>query len=1050
MRLLLLLPILALGCKDTPVTEPTDTGPMLPSDYPTDPVEPADCAAYEYRGQTYDCETNVDFCDNSPENLTARLACCECEPSLCLAPPDCPPPDPGDPPVITPPPPPPTPVQQTSCMTCHNGAQQGAQLYSGPGLNNPHYFGSAAYISCTGCHGGNGEPGNTREQAHVPSPPTFTTDQQLINNQVAYFNFLTRTGVDKFPDWTVDGNTYSGIDWLQFMNPGDTRVVAEGRGCGTGSCHGDEHGAWVLKYPINTEVGFYSATNFTAGVSNALGYTQYGDTAGDYAFRAVEDPDFAANGGYDDGRVPELLEYPEYGVYGAVGGDNFFQNNNILAANLNNQVHDGQFANFEVNRIVDGSDLEHLVEQVIALTCGDCHLGSSGANNRYADFRSSGCSSCHMQYALDGQSNSQDPNVNRLEPANPDAIAAPERPHIDAHQIRNVAKFLPGGGFIRGVSDQACGGCHQGSNRTVLQYWGIRMDQNQDVVNGFQYPANPITFTTTQNDTRLYDPQVNNNTWNGRNFNQHLLEEDYDGDTLDDTPPDIHYEKGMGCVDCHGSFDMHGGTAGGPVMGIKSHQSQAMGVKCESCHGEMRREDGSSGYPATVACVDYDGQAAECPTDRFGNPLRNVTKVTQGGQEYFRLRSRVTGNLHWVPLTQDIVDGVNQKASPAGQGNLYSPNASYAMGRISQDGSIADGVGPKQTSTQFAAIGFSHEDVLDCNACHASWTNSCIGCHTKLFYNADPANFFFSNTTGERTVMNFDALFTYQSPVLRFLTVGTQGKVTQGQPGMKMFFQYQDIQGNFSDVFAFTDRSGFGNVPDDAGRNVFPALAHNKIAPHSTRGRVTGQYEGVASCQTCHNTVAGLADDFNNDGFTNQQDYEEFIARYLDHNDFADMNNPIDPNNADTDTMFEVLQQVIGLNTGNQLNHPIYVAMNAGLGTGLHLFDANGCPVNPLDANANRFFCEGNAPADNFDANNVAFDLDRTVERTGAENVSMSQPIQTIIDPNMRQGAIDATKSGPLGGLLIQDLTDINVGIVLDSWTDPDGNAQGDAANYIQ
>ncbi len=27
----------------------------------------------------------------------------------------------------------------------------------------------------------------------------------------------------------------------------------------------------------------------------------------------------------------------------------------------------------------------------------------------------------------------------------------------------------------------------------------------------------------------------------------------------DDTPPDVHYKAGMGCIDCHGSPDMHGG-----------------------------------------------------------------------------------------------------------------------------------------------------------------------------------------------------------------------------------------------------------------------------------------------------------------------------------------------------------------------------------------------------------------------------------------------------------------------------------------------------------
>ncbi len=1052
MRLLLpLLPILALGCdKDEPTepTGPTDSG-IPTEDTDPDPTDPPsvydDCSQYEFRDQIYDCENEVDFCDNSPENLTPRLACCECDPVYCLAPPDCPPPDPGDPPQPPPPPPPPPVQQQTACMSCHNGALDGEELYSGPGLSNPHYFGSAAYISCTSCHGGDGTPGNTKEQAHVPPPDGMTSDQSLINNQLAYFNFLTKTGVDKL-QWVANGQTYNGLDWLQFMNPGDTRVVAAGRGCGQGGCHGEEHGAWVEKYPLNTEVGFYSAPLYTSGSANALGYTQYWNTAGDYAFRAVSDPDFDAIGGYEDGRVPQLLEYPEYGVYGVAGGDNYYNNQNITAANLANQVHDGTFAGYAVNQVVSGSDLEHLIMTVTAQACGDCHLGSMGANNRYADFRSSGCTACHMEYTPNGRSRSTDPNVNRYEPANPDAIAAPERPHIDSHQIRNVAKFLPGGQFLRGISDKACAGCHQGSNRTVLQYWGIRLDQNQDVVRGFQYPANPVTFVTTQFDTRLFDPSVQNNTFNGRNFNQLLLEEDYDGDGLDDTPPDVHYEAGMGCIDCHGSFDMHGGTEGASVvLGIKSHQSQAMGITCESCHGDIDE------VPETVPCVDYDGNAAECPTDRFGNPLRNVTKVVQNGYEYFRLRSRVTGDYLWVPLTKDSVDAVSGKTHPVTGQPLYNPNASYAMGRINfQNPADEDGVGPMQTNPLFGADGFAHGDTMDCNSCHASWENSCIGCHLKVIYDADPANYFFSNTTGERIVMNFDAQFTYQSPILSQLVVGTQGKITQGQGGMKMFFQYLDLNGDASQVFAFTDRNGNGNVPDLNGRNAFPALAHNKIAPHTVRGRVDGQNEGVRGCQACHLTTAGLADDYNNDGFTNLQDYQEFITRYLDNNDFAAMNDAIDPNNANTQTLFEVLQDVIGENTGNQLNHPIFVAMNAGLGTGLFLFDANGCPVNPLDNNADRFFCEGDAPAANFDADNVVYDLDRLVERvSGATNVSMTQPIQGGDWLNLR-GGLTPNLAGPLSGTLVDRLTDPNTGIVLDSWLDNEGNAQGDAANFIQ
>ena len=163
-----------------------------------------------------------------------------------------------------------------------------------------------------------------------------------------------------------------------------------------------------------------------------------------------------------------------------------------------------------------------------------------------------------MEYSMDGRSRSDDRNVNKDEPYNPDQIAdfnnnngTFERPHIKRHRITNVAKVNADGSFTPGIEDTACVGCHQGSNRTVLQYWGIRLDQNEDVVNNNQYPQNPDIYR--HQDVRLFDPSVTvngvvqgNNTFNGRNAQQYLLYEDYDGDGRDDTPPDVHYEVGLG------------------------------------------------------------------------------------------------------------------------------------------------------------------------------------------------------------------------------------------------------------------------------------------------------------------------------------------------------------------------------------------------------------------------------------------------------------------------------------------------------------------------
>ena len=624
-----------------------------------------------------------------------------------------------------------------------------------------------------------------------------------------------------------------------------------------------------------------------------------------------------------------------------------------------------------------------------------------------------------MQYSYDGRSRSGDPNVPRNEPADPDNIAAPERPHVESHQIRNVAKQLPGGGFVRGINDRACVGCHQGSNRTVLQFWGIRLDQNRDLVDGTQYPANPVTFQDTAQDTRLYNPAAQNNTFNGRTADQYILTEDYDGDNRDDTPPDVHHAAGMGCIDCHGSRDLHGGTKRDVTSGkIQSRQDQATAISCESCHG------GVSEYATTAPCRTYDDLDAECATDTKGNPLRHLTKDPQG---HYWLKSRVDGQRHYVIQTRDVTINTN-RAHPLTSRLMYNPKASYAMGR--NDGNDATtGIGPKQNNQQGRQANFSHMDSMDCASCHASWTNNCIGCHLATEYDQDPQNYFFSNITGERILLKQNAAdFVYQSPVMMYLGVNSRGKITQVSPAEKVFWRYVDLNGDTSNVYAFSDRLGEGNNPNYAGRNAFPALSQNQMAPHSIRGKVTPTEEGPRYCVTCHITDAAIA----NYG----AEYDEFLAAYA-NNDFANFD-------------FNILQLHIGQNTGNQLNSPFFPHMVAGLGSGLFLFDENGCPVNELDNRADRQYCQNGAPADNFNANDVKYDLDRLVEYTGVRNASTTHPLLSSGPVPGRGEAANTLLAGPLKGGTISLLADPNQGLVLDSWIDADGAPQGNANDFIQ
>lgn len=883
-----------------------------------------------------------------------------------------------------------------SCMKCHNGSLHND--YAGPGLENPHEFPGAEVLLCTGCHGGNPN-GVDAATSHVPPPPSIGDRAQQANDPHAWFNKLTLAGIDKVPDYTVGGVAYTGIDYLQFLNPGDLRVTVQQRGCG--QCH-PAHASSMSRAPLGTEMGIFSGAFYAVGMENAIPSHQglFEDNAADYGWRAATDPNHVHDPN-NVGKIGELIEPPVWSSRSTEGPDYLFRNQDFTAANLVADVNvDGS--------VVTNSRLAKLYQEQVAFTCGDCHLGSSGANNRYGDFRPSGCSACHMPYSQDGRSRSQDPNVPKNEPADPDAIDEPERAHVRSHKVRGVARTLSNGVAVQGIDDHTCAGCHQGSNRMVMQYWGIRLDQNQDVVRHQQYPANPVTFRTTEDDTRLFDPAVGNRTFNGRNHNQYLLFEDYDGDGRDDTPSDVHYDAGMGCVDCHGSVDLHGDTTSANGGNIVSRMGHAIAIRCEDCHGT------ATAYAGTTSGENYAGATVTLGVDSEGNALRHVERDSSGN---FWLTSKLDGRRHFISQVRDVI--VNSgKLHPITGEPLYSAMGSFAMGK--DDGSPTTGIGPQQTGNPHD--GFSHLESMNCASCHSSWSNSCVGCHLEGEYNTGNN---FSNITGERIVFRQRfAEFVYQTPVPFTLGIGTDNAIRTSATNTKVFFRYTDINRDRTPVFAFTDRNGGGANP----ARPYPSLGHNAFLAHSIRGKVSATNEGPRYCVSCHLTDNSLA--------TYGTQYDAFRAT-LAANDFGNLD-------------YNLLKQHIGQNPGNQLDSPFFVHMVAGLGTGLFLFDRNGAAQNPLDQNANRYGSDGRAPASYFNPSEVVYDLDRVVDTNGVSNGSSNQPmLQPFIGPLRRDGATDPNMAGPLGTTLANRLANPTTGIVLNSWIDASRVPHGDAATIL-
>lgn len=224
--------------------------------------------------------------------------------------------------------------------------------------------------------------------------------------------------------------------------------------------------------------------------------------------------------------------------------------------------------------------------------CMSCHLWSSGRAVRGrvgmdGDYRGAGCAACHVTYDDDGRSRSRDPTIDKLEPGHP-------REH-------RLTTRIP---------TSTCTRCHYGDASIGMHYRGLAQ-----LVPGM--PAGPEVPGTTS--TPL------NGTF-------YIQDEDL-------TPPDIHHERGLHCIDCHTLADTMGDGRIWPNM------DHAVEIECQSCHGTFTRVTGM-----------MTSHGARVPN------------LERRGDEFF-LRSKVTGKAHRVVQVAHLLDpqhrDFNERAAAA-------------------------------------------------------------------------------------------------------------------------------------------------------------------------------------------------------------------------------------------------------------------------------------------------------------------------------------------------------------------------------------------------
>ncbi|MBK8097865.1 MAG: hypothetical protein IPK26_12200 [Planctomycetes bacterium] len=211
--------------------------------------------------------------------------------------------------------------------------------------------------------------------------------------------------------------------------------------------------------------------------------------------------------------------------------------------------------------------------------CMQCHLWSEGRAVRGrvgldGDYRAEGCAACHVTYADDGRSRSGDPTIDKLEPGHP-------------LQHRFTSK----------IPTATCARCHYGDASIGISFQGMAQ-----LVPGM--PAGPDVPGTT-----------------GKLHNGVFYQND-----PDQTPPDVHHQRGLHCIDCHTAADTMGDGNLWPQM------DHAVEIECESCHGTFTQV-----------------------TDLLTSRGRRVPNLERDGDAFF-LRSKVTGKRHPVVQVAHIVD----------------------------------------------------------------------------------------------------------------------------------------------------------------------------------------------------------------------------------------------------------------------------------------------------------------------------------------------------------------------------------------------------------
>ncbi len=739
--------------------------------------------------------------------------------------------------------------KNVGCLTCHE-----------PDTPTMHVS-TAVRIACVDCHGGDG-------QARRPDGATRGSRPFEDAKRAAHVE-------PSLDIWTSSANPTAPAaatlserrEFIRFVNPGDLRVV--GMTCGTGGCHAPEtDNVWTSMMTHGAMLWGAALYNNGAWPYKDAQFGEFYTPDGQPAMVQLDPPPPPRLQGprgllpflqpllrWETSQPGNLLRIFEKGgrLPIEIGIPDPFEEPGRPARRFSNRGlgtlnrTDPVFIGLQKTRLMDPT------------------LNMFGTNDQPGDYRSSGCTACHVVYANDrsevhsaqyasagnrGMSQTSDPMIPNNE---------------SGHPIRHT--------LTRSIPTSQCIVCHMHPGTNVMTtYTGFMWWDNETDGDKF-YPDESLNLSETEKArVQARNPQgaVVRGRWSdvdflaetgSEAFNRQLtktqiadfhghgwlykavFKRDRKGNLLDSTGDvvedadgellwtalrnpteeeresgrpgvpvhlkDIHLERGMHCVDCHFSVDVHGN---GNLYG---ETRNAIEIACADCHGTSagRATLRTSGPAAPEGGTDLTQGSTP-----FGLPRFQVRagRVTQ--------RSMLDEDLEWrVPQVVDTVTPGNE---------AYNERSRLAK-TIQRDGTTWGRAAP---ADQLAHA----NERMTCYACHSSWMTSCFGCHLSQRTNEKrPMLHYEGQTTKNWTEYNFQ--------VLRddIYMLGVDGTVTGNRiapvrSSSAVVVSSEDI--NRQHVYAQTQT---------VSAEGYAGQAFNTHVPHTVRGTET------KSCTDCHVAASG-------------------------------------------------------------------------------------------------------------------------------------------------------------------------------------------------